>query len=416
MMNRNLLSEERLGPLFYGIVCSACEGWLVGGSVRDLMLGRNIKDLDIVVEGDPEPLARRLAEEFGGRLGARSHFGTQALVIEENRIDLATARCESYAEPAALPEVKPAGLEEDLLRRDFTVNSMALDLHQDSFGKLVDPRGGQFDLKGKLIRVLHDRSFVDDPTRMYRAVRFATRLGFEMAEETAGLMGKAIAEGMVERLSPARLGREVKLALAEKQLYDVSKMMRDNGLWNAIDGRFRIRAGDLRRLRLIERWVPDRWIMALVLLTVGWEADELRRLAKRLQLNRNNKKTLLRAMSEARRVTRSLAPGVSLKPGRVYTACRDCLESSIFVARLLTTSQKTAAALNSYLKDWTYGVCDIDGSDLVAAGIPEGPAVAAGLQAAVVAKLNGEAETKQEQLQVALREARACLTYLPGFD
>ncbi len=416
-MYRNLLTEERLGPLFYEIVCRACEGWLVGGSVRDLLLGCKVKDLDIVVEGDPEPLARRLAEELEGKFSARSAFGTVSVSLGwHTRVDLASARSETYPEPAALPEVRPAGLEEDLLRRDFTVNSMALDLRPEFFGRLVDPRGGRFDLNGKLIRVLHDRSFVDDPTRMFRAVRFAVRLGFELAEDTTRLMKEAIAGGLVDRLSPARLGKEVQLALAMNELYEVSKMMRDRGLWNAIDGRFRIRAEDLRRLRLIERWVPDRWIMALVLLTPGWEADELRRLAKRLQLNRNERRALLRAMSEARRLTRSLAPGRSIKPGRVYTACRHCLESSIFVARLLTRSRKTVAALSSYLKDWSYGVCDIDGSDLIAAGIPEGPAVAAGLQAAVVAKLNGEAETKEEQMQVALREARACLTYLPGFD
>lgn len=416
MMHKNLLSEERLGPLFAKLLRQVGEGYLVGGSVRDLLLGREVKDLDIVIEGDHGPVARRLAEDFGGSLGESSEFGTQALFIEDNRIDLATSRCESYSGPAALPEVEPAGLEEDLLRRDFTINSMALDLSLKSFGRLVDPRGGRFDLEGKLIRVLHDRSFVDDPTRIFRAVRFASRLGFELEEETARLMSEALAGGLVGRLSPARLGREVELALAEKRLYEVSKMMRDHGLWNAIDVRFRITAEVLRRLRLIGRWVPDRWIMALVLLTADWEADELRRLSKRLQLNRNDRKTLLRAMSEARRVNRSLAPGGSLKPGRVYTACRDCLESSIFVARLLTTSEKTVAALDSYLKDWTYGVCDIDGTDLIATGIPEGPAVAAGLQAAVVAKLNGEAETKEEQLQVAVREARACLTYLPRFD
>jgi tRNA nucleotidyltransferase (CCA-adding enzyme) len=416
-MQRNLLTEENLGPLFHAIVCSAGEGWLVGGSVRDLLLRREIADLDIVVEGDPEPLARRLAEEVEGELGRTSPFGTVSIGLAGSaRVDIATARSESYTKPAALPRVSPAGIEEDLLRRDFTVNSMALDLGADSFGKLVDPRGGRFDLKGKLIRVLHDRSFTDDPTRMYRAVRFAARLGFELEEDTASLMKEAVKAGLVDRLSPARLGREVELALSEAGLYEVSKGMRDRGLWKAIDGRFKIRAVDLKRLRLLDRWLPDRWIMALVLLTAGWEADELRRLAKRLQLDRNDRKTLLRSMSEARRVARSLAPGQSIKPGRAYTACRDCLESSIFVARLLSGSEKIVAALDSYMKDWSYGVCDIDGTDLTAAGIPEGPAVAAGLQAAVVAKLNGEARTKEEQLQVALREARACLTYLPRFD
>jgi hypothetical protein len=157
-------------------------------------------------------------------------------------------------------------------------------------------------------------------------------------------------------------------------------------------------------------------VVALVLLTGGWSAEQLGSLADRLNLNRPHRKILVRAMKEARGIVRSLASGRRLRPERVYSACRNCHRTSISVARLMTRSQKTVSALNAYQTDDYRGICDINGDDLIAAGIPEGAAIKIGLEAAAVAKLKGEAETRGAQLEVALREARACLTYLPGFD
>jgi tRNA nucleotidyltransferase (CCA-adding enzyme) len=153
--------------------------------VRDLLLGHSPKDLDLVVEGDAAMLASEVARKLSGQALTVSQFGTASVIVEGNRLDIATARKETYARPGALPRVVASTLWEDLGRRDFTVNAMAVALSASSFGMLVDMHGGQADLRARLVRILHLRSFVDDATRILRAIRYEQRLGFRLEDETA---------------------------------------------------------------------------------------------------------------------------------------------------------------------------------------------------------------------------------------
>ena len=182
--------------------------YLVGGSVRDLLLERPIKDLDFAVEGDAPSLAGRLAQELGGRVVLHRRFGTASVYFGDERVDLATARREHYDRPAALPRVTPAPIDEDLARRDFSINAMALPLaaHRTS---LVDPFHGQEDLELGLVRVLHPQSFVDDPTRILRAVRYEQRLGLIIEKETLGHLDRAVAAGGIAALSGDRIRNEL---------------------------------------------------------------------------------------------------------------------------------------------------------------------------------------------------------------
>lgn len=207
--------------------------YLVGGVVRDILLGRAVKDFDLVLEGDSAEFSKYIVKKFGGRVTVHSKFGTATWVLNEATyqrlhvpamemsaaplsFDLITARSETYDRPGALPTVRPSTIEDDLRRRDFTINAMAIRLDADYFGDLYDPLDGGADLENRLVRVLHDRSFVDDPTRIFRAVRYAWRYGFEIAPETLHLINVE-AKSILVRLSGERLRHEFDLIFEEER-------------------------------------------------------------------------------------------------------------------------------------------------------------------------------------------------------
>ncbi len=184
--------------------------YLVGGCVRDLLLGRPALDVDVVLEGPADRLARAGAKAYKAKLRSHPQFLTHTLTFGDNRhLDIATARTETYAEPAALPVVEPASLQEDLYRRDFSINSVALSLNPGDFGHIWDPFGGVEDLQAKKIRVLHAESFKDDPTRIFRAARFAGRFGYELEWRTREWLLEAGVQQLPTRLSGARLREEL---------------------------------------------------------------------------------------------------------------------------------------------------------------------------------------------------------------
>ncbi len=190
-----------------------CRPFLVGGPVRDLVLGRSVFDIDITVEEDSSALARALAKRMNGRVKSFPQFLTYKVTADQMpEIDIATARKERYRSPGALPSVTPGHLKDDLLRRDFSINAIALDVLE---GALHDPAGGEADLDARLVRVLHDQSFIDDPTRIYRAIRLAARLDFSIEPHTAELMREAIATGALITISKERIWRELFLAMDE---------------------------------------------------------------------------------------------------------------------------------------------------------------------------------------------------------
>jgi tRNA nucleotidyltransferase (CCA-adding enzyme) len=190
--------------------------YLVGGVVRDLLLKRKDWDLDLAVEGDGISFARLVADRYGAGLAVFERFATSRLVFQDGlKIDIATTRRESYAQPAVLPTVQSASIEEDLSRRDFTINAMAMQLNPGQFGRVLDPYGGQRDLRARTIRVLHAGSFQDDPTRIFRAIRFEQRFGFRLERTTLRLLAQAASTNLIQQLSGPRLQNEILLLFAE---------------------------------------------------------------------------------------------------------------------------------------------------------------------------------------------------------
>ncbi|MEK7868185.1 MAG: CCA tRNA nucleotidyltransferase [Candidatus Omnitrophota bacterium] len=195
---------------------SGVKAYIVGGSVRDKLLGMSNYDLDFVVEGDGIKFAEVLNKKLKGRLITYKAFGTATIELKGKRIDVVTARKESYKYPAAYPIVKPGAIKDDLFRRDFTINSMALAIDKKGLGRLVDFYGGQKDLTKGVIRVLHDKSFMDDPTRIFRAVRFSVRFGFKIEPHTKKLMKEAVLDGFLGEVNAGRIRKEIELFLKEK--------------------------------------------------------------------------------------------------------------------------------------------------------------------------------------------------------
>jgi len=208
--------------------------FLVGGPVRDLLLGRHVIDIDLTLEDGAAVLARALAKQIDGRVRSFPQFLTYKVTADGlPEIDIATARKERYRAPGALPNVTEGKLKDDLLRRDFSINAIAMDLRD---GALHDPSNGERDLHAKLVRILHDKSFIDDPTRIFRAIRLATRLGFTLEEKTFALMAEAIASNAFEPVSRERLWRELFLAMDEQDAPRVLAELRRSGALDALFG------------------------------------------------------------------------------------------------------------------------------------------------------------------------------------
>ena len=192
------------------------KAYIVGGPVRDKLLGIANYDLDFVVEGDGIKFAEALNKKLKGKLTTYRAFGTATIEIKGKRIDIVTSRKETYKYSAAYPVVKPGAIKDDLFRRDFTINAMAISVNKKNFGKLMDFYGGQKDLKKGVIRVLHDKSFMDDPTRIFRAVRFSVRFGFKIEPHTKKLMKEAVMDGLLGEVNAGRIRKEIELFLKEK--------------------------------------------------------------------------------------------------------------------------------------------------------------------------------------------------------
>ena len=362
---------------------------LVGGAVRDLLLERaEPVDLDVVVEGDPAPAARTAAERLDGALQVEhERFGSATVEAEDLRLDVVMARAESYPAPGALPEVRPSTLEDDLARRDFTVNAIAVALTALE------------DLDERVLRVLHLGSFVDDPTRLLRLVRYSARLDFEPDERTDALARDAIAAGALGTVSAARVGDELRLLVAEPTALAALARARALELHTALHPDFDPRP-DLAQ-RALELLPPDGRD-DLVVLAAGctrFEADELGGWLDALELTAAERDTVVAAALDAETLAEQLRH--ARRASQIGAIARAHPVEELAVAGALGAAEP----VRRWLDDLRHVRLQITGDDLLAAGVPEGPAVGVGLDAALDAKLDGEASSRDAELRIALRAA-----------
>ncbi len=414
--SRGRLSPEQLSTLKRVASLARETGvrtYLVGGVVRDLQLGRPTRDLDIVVEGDVRPLARLL----GGRIRFHENFGTATIELPDGvDLDLAQARKEHYARPAALPTVSPAGLEADLWRRDFAVNALALRLTDRGPRQLVDPCGGLADLGLGRVRALHGLSFIEDPTRAFRAVRLASELGFEIAPRTSRLIRVAVHCAVVDRLSAARVRRELQKLLDSSSPGKSVRLLARHGLLATLDPALRPQRGiyaAIDRVPHVMHWYrsfcgsdpPRAWVIGLGLLLRGAAPESVERSIDRLQPGRSARAILRQAAKAQRRIENELSRERELRPSVVFATCRGQPTEVLLMLLAGSSSQRVRRRIESYLSSLRQTTPAITGRDLLRSGVVPGPAIARGLAAALDAQLDGKATSAAAQLRLALAAA-----------
>ena len=395
---RSVPGMERLLPALDGLA----PAYLVGGAVRDLLRGAAAVDLDVAVEGDARAVARALADRLRGVAREHERFGTATVRADGLTVDLATTRRETYPEPGALPDVEEAELDEDLARRDFTINAMALGLSGDDLGHLYDPRSGVPDLEEGIVRVLHDGSFVDDPTRLLRALRYEARLGFRMAPDTEGLAGDAAAEGGLRAVSGARVRDELMDLLAEPELPSAVVRMRELGIDRAMHTAMEADAELVASAALgAVALGADRALVALAALCAP-AAERLDLWVGDLHLPAWERDAVTRAARVAPRLARQLR-----EREHIPSELRRLLGRETLVALSLALAMGAPSEpILRWVSELQLVQLDISGADLLAHGVPEGPAIGRALEETLSRKLDGVVRSREEELETALMLAR----------
>ncbi len=365
--------------------------FLVGGPVRDYLLGVPVNDLDISVVGDAPELARSLANAAGGRLTVHPRFGTASVAAAGFTVDLVTARRETYPKPAALPLVQPGSLADDLARRDFTINAMALPLAA-AVEQVVDPHGGQADLDAGIIRTLHRESFRDDPTRIFRAVRYEQRFAFRLSDDTRCDLESAVAAGAIAMLSGDRLRHELDRILQETSPLPALQRAEALGVLTATHP-----ALGASHLEGLHDWTarPLAWLAALV-----WPLHQLTGSSVAARLNTPSDWT--RVISDTATLTECL-PDLAADGSAPSDVCAllDGLSPDALAAGTVLAPAPASDRIRMYLAEWWTVAPLLRGPDLLALGVPPGPAVGEALRALRRARLDGLTHSRQEEEQLA---------------
>jgi len=367
--------------------------YLVGGAVRDLMLGRPNLDFDLVVTGDAPHLARQLAKTHGERVTIHRQFGTAKFRRGNLTIDLVTARSETYAKPGALPTVQPGTIWDDLLRRDFSINAMAIDLSPASFGELVDSHSGRSDLERGLIRILHERSFIDDATRILRALRYEQRLTFVLEQDTERLLRQH--KSMLDTISGDRIRRELELILKEDCPERILERAEKLGVLQELHPSLRGNGWLAEKFSEARQLAPPDPAFYLSLLAYRLTDEENESLIARLNIA-GELELIMRQVLQLKRDLPSLADP-TLPPSSTYRLLKHYVPKAITTCALACDSPSTRSHLELYLSELRYVKTSLDGDDLKRMGVAPGPRLGKMLEALQEAKLDGSVSTREEE-------------------
>lgn len=377
--------------------------YLAGGVVRDLLLGRTNLDLDMVAEGDAIELADELARLKNGKVIAHSRFHTAKIRWEKWSVDIATARAEGYEQPGSLPEVQPCDIQNDLIRRDFTINAMAIYLDPPSYGEVIDLFRGHEDLERGKIRVLHDYSFKDDPTRIWRAIRYEQRLGFRIEPHTLDLLKRY--SSFLDTVSGDRIRHELELCLEEEQ---PEKIL--------------LRADELGILaRICPRLSADDWLAKKISRARGMmqpycPPEELYLGFLVYRLSKNDLEDLIAYLKFSRTVAQDLRDTLSLKkelpslakpvlaPSRIYHCLHNYSKNAILTNLVINDLPLIRQRIEFYLNKLRYIHTALTGDDLLQAGIASGSRIKEILEVLREARLDGKVETREEELAMIRSE------------
>lgn len=419
---QNLMVEQLARPLIVllrtiGEVAQqhGMHAYAVGGFVRDLMLRIKNLDLDVVVEGDGIAFARQLAKALQGEVRIHKKFNTALVKLANGqRIDIATARLEYYDYPAALPTVELSSLKLDLYRRDFTINAMAIHLNPDTFGTLVDFFNCQNDLKDRKIRVLHNLSFVEDPTRIFRAIRFEQRMGFTIGQHTERLIKNAVKMNLFDRFFGYRFFGELKLMLSEENPLPAIKRLAGFGLLQFLHPKLVLHPRQETLLEEIGRaltWYrllfldePCRqWEIYLLALTAPLPAKELLDFCQRFEVPVRARQLLLQEKVETAKVATVLRRAVPAKNSAIYHLFANCRTEGLLLLMGLVRKKTAKKAISLYVTDLCQTKTALTGDDFKAMGYPVGPLYGEMLRVLLDARLDNVVRSREEE-EAFLRE------------
>ncbi|MEJ5301761.1 MAG: CBS domain-containing protein [Thermodesulforhabdaceae bacterium] len=389
--------------------------YAVGGFVRDILLRQHNLDIDIVVEGDGIAFAHTMASRHNLRMRAHKKFNTAVLIFPDGlKIDVASARMEYYRYPAALPVVEFSSLKMDLYRRDFTINTLAIDLHPEHFGQLIDYFGGQRDIKDKIIRVLHSLSFVEDPTRILRAIRFEQRFEFQINRQTERLMRNAVQTGLLERLGGYRLFHELQHILMEDNPIGALRRMSEfrifsifspNLTWDGKKEQF------FRNIKSVISWYElsffngeiEKWWIYFLGLFYGLKKEEIDEIGKKLALTPRRHERFTGAYRRIGEAIRGLRAFRDPVPSVVYRYFQECETEDLLIIMAIAEDESFRRMVNQYLTQYRYEKTILRGQDLKELGIPPGPFYKKILVELLYARLDGLVETREDEISYIRR-------------
>ncbi len=388
--------------------------YLVGGRVRDLLLGRDSMDIDIVVVGDGMAVAQALSRRNGGKLTRFHSFGTARVDLNDGRVvDFASARRECYASPGELPQVQGGTLYEDLARRDFSINAMALSLSPEAAGELVDEFGGAADLDAGLVRILHAGSFADDATRLLRAIRFRLRLHYRLEAGTARALAEGVRGGYLESISGDRLRRELRKLYTEAPV-EGPLALAEAGLLEPIQSDLEARRDALESLSAeLERRPADSqaeaWSLVLAVTATELTPQQRCDLVRRLRLSRSGRQALMDSGATWERARAALSKFHS--PGERATVLDQLAPDSLRVVIAIDAAVDggVGGAIRRYLDHDRHVTPALDGTGVQSMGCPEGPAVGEILRALRVARINDVVLDRSDEERLARRLIKARL-------
>ena len=368
--------------------------YLVGGPVRDVLLGKDINDLDFGVAGDAFVLSSIIALELGGEVINHPQFLTASVIAQDIRIDIATSRKESYPSHGLLPQVAPGSIFDDLSRRDFSINAMAFPLWQEQ-PQLLDPHDGLIDLNARLIRVLHSDSFNDDPTRMFRAVKYESRFGFRITSDSLSTMLSALTNGVMARVSGERIIQEIDRIFLEPKVLEIIARSRELGLMKAIQKSWMTSPFPFEGFEELKLRIHDDPMSCLVAICwdLGYSKGEL--LINRLNMPKVWS-DLVRDTASLRSIESELS-SENILPSEIYSLLESIADTVIKTGAILTENQVFESRL-SFFTDTLMGTSPIlNGDDLIVLGIPEGPLIGDILKLLKDRKLDREIITELDE-------------------
>lgn len=390
--------------------------FLVGGPVRDILLDVSGFDADLAVEGDVPALIRRARTEWGCKTREHAPFLTATLIFDDgSKIDLARTRTETYAREAVLPTVRPASLDEDLGRRDISVNAMALAVEERGFGPLIDPFGGWEDLRRGVARLLREKSLRDDPTRLFRVARFTGRLGLRIENQTARWMREAVEERLPEKLSAQRLFREFRLILAERDAVPALRILARFRAQGFIHQRLNLRPRVLGRVASLpvggateDAALPavDLLSARASILTSDWPADDLRRLYVDLGLGVRAAELAIRDHDRMKPVEAALRETARLLPSETAATLDLLSDEALVILASQTKRPEVRQAVEAGFRERRNRPAVLGGDDLRALGHAPGPEMGATQRALRAVVIDGAARTRREQAAWVRRRLR----------